>query len=330
MKLSIRNASVTIGGNTILEEVNFDVTEHDRIAIVGRNGAGKTTLLKAIYDNEMFDEGIGEEKFSINKIGKFSIGYMKQIEFEDEFSTLLEEIEKPFSNLINMENRINRLIEEMNHNNSNELIKKYTDLQESFKLLGGYSYKKEYEIMLSKFGFKSEDKKKLIKDFSGGERTKIAFIKLLLEHHDLLMLDEPTNHLDISTIEWLEEYLRNYKGALIIVSHDRMFINNIVNVVYDIDYGKVIKYPGNYSNYEIVKKQNYEKTLKDYEFQQKEIKRLHSIYERFRSKPSKAKMALSKLKQIERMDLIDKPLEADMRVFRTNLSTMPESVKKFL
>lgn len=330
MKLSIKNASVTLGGNTILEEVNLDITDHDRAAIVGRNGSGKTTLLKAIANNDMFDEGVGEDKFSINKIGKFSIGYMKQIEFENEYITLLEEIEKPFKELIDMENKINKLIAEMNKNNTDELIKKYTDLQESFKLLGGYSYKKEYEVMLNKFGFSSEDKYKLIHEFSGGERTKIAFIKLLLEHHDLLMLDEPTNHLDITTIEWLEEYLSNYKGALIIVSHDRMFINNIVNVVYDIDYGKVIKYPGNYSNYEVVKKQNYEKTLKDYEYQQKEIKRLYSIYERFRFKPSKAKMALSKLKQIERMDLIDKPQEADMRVFRTNLSTMEESVKKVL
>lgn len=330
MKLSIRNASVTLGGNTILEEVNLDITEHDHAAIVGRNGAGKTTLLKAIEDNELFDEGIGEEKFSINKIGKISVGYMKQIEFENENITLLDEIQKPFSELINMEKRLNHLIEEMNKSNSDELIKKYTDLQENFKILGGYSYKKEYEIMLNKFGFSSADKNKLIREFSGGERTKIAFIKLLLEHHDLLMLDEPTNHLDIKTIEWLEEYLSNYKGALLIVSHDRMFINNIVNVVYDIDYGKVVKYTGDYSYYEKQKKLNYEKTLKDYEYQQKEIKRLYSIYERFRSKPSKAKMALSKLKQIERMDLIDKPQEADMRVFRTNLSEMPESVKKVL
>lgn len=330
MKLQIRNAAVSLNGNTILEEVNFEVNDGEHIAIVGRNGSGKTTLLRALEDNEMFSEGVGEDKFQINKIGTYHIGYMKQVDFENEELTLLEEIEKSFKNLIDMEKRLAVFVEKMNENNTDKLIKEYTDLQESFKLLGGYSYKKEYEVMLNKFGFEEKDKYKKINEFSGGQKTKIAFIKLLLSHPDLLILDEPTNHLDIKTIEWLEEYLKNYKGALIIVSHDRMFINNIVSIIYDIDYGKLVRYKGNYEYYEKEKKLNFERTLKDYEFQQKEIKRLKSIYERFRYKPSKASMALSKLKQIERMDLIDKPLEADMRVFKTNLNEMTESVKKVL
>ncbi len=330
MKLQIKNASVSLNGNTILEEINFEINDGEHIAIVGRNGSGKTTFLHAIENNDMFSEGIGEEKFQINKIGTFTIGYMKQVEFDNENLTLLEEIEKSFSNLINMEKKLNTYVEQMSKNNSDKLINEYTNLQESFKLQGGYSYKKEYEVMLNKFGFSESDKFKKICEFSGGQRTKIAFIKLLLSNPDILVLDEPTNHLDIKTIEWLEEYLKNYKGALIIVSHDRMFINNIVNIIYDIDYGKLTRYKGNYSFYEKAKKLNYEKTLKDYEFQQKEIKRLKSIYERFRYKPSKASMALSKLRQIEHMDLIDKPLETDMRVFKTNLSEMEESVKKVL
>ena len=330
MKLSIKNASVTLDGNTILECVNLDITDHTHAAIVGRNGSGKTTLLKAIYDNELFAEGIEEEKFGIERIGKFQIGYMRQVEFEDESVTLINEVKKSFQDLINMENKLNDYVQKLNKKNSDKLIKEYTELQERFKLLGGYSYKKEYEVMLSKFGFLESDKNKKISEFSGGQKTKIAFIKLLLSKPDLLLLDEPTNHLDIETIEWLENYLKNYKKALIIVSHDRMFINNIVDVVYDIDYGKVVKYPGNYEKYEKAKKELYEKTLKDYEFQQKEIKRLQAIYERFRYKPSKASMALSKLKQIERMDLIDKPIETDMRVFQTNLNEMQESVKKVL
>ena len=244
MKLTITNGSITLNGNTILECVNLDINSGDKIAIVGRNGAGKTTLIKGIIDNSLFDEGIGEEKFSINKIGTFDIGYLKQIDFEDETITLLDEVKKSFQELINMENKMNKLVELMNTNNSDKLIKEYTDIQERFKLLGGYSYKKEYEIMLNKFGFTEADKEKKINEFSGGQKTKIAFIKLLLRKPDLLILDEPTNHLDITTIEWLEDYLKNYKKTLILISHDRMFLNNIVNVIYDIEYGSTVRYKG--------------------------------------------------------------------------------------
>lgn len=330
MKYSIRNGSVTLSGNTILEEVDFEVNSREHIAIVGPNGAGKTTLLNAIINPELFDEGIGDEKFNITKIGEFNIGFLKQIEFKDDRELLIDIVREPFKELINMEKKIQNLVEEMNTNNSNELIKKYTDTIENFKLLGGYSYKKEYEVMLNKFGFTEADKEKTISSFSGGEKTKIAFIKLLLSKPDLLILDEPTNHLDIKTIEWLEEYLANYKGAIIIVSHDRMFINNIASIIYDIDYGRVIKYNGNYSFFEKTKKANYEKLLHDYEAQQREIKRLMSIYERFRNKPTKASMALSKLHQVEKMELIDKPNKIDMKTFKTNLDSIEQSVKRVL
>jgi ATP-binding cassette subfamily F protein 3 len=330
MKYLIRNASVTLAGNTILEEVNFEVNTNEHIAIVGPNGAGKTTLLKALIDPNMFDAGIGEDKFTITKIGEFSIGYMKQIDFKDESMTLLEVVLSPFKHLIDMDNKIQQLVIEMNKSNNDELIKKYTDMLENYKLLGGYTYKKEYEVMLNKFGFTEEDKNKPISSFSGGQKTKISFIKLLLSKPDLLILDEPTNHLDISTIEWLEDYLSNYKGALIVVSHDRMFINNVSNIIYDIDYGVVVRYNGNYSFFERTKKANYEKLLKDYDTQQKEIKRLMSIYERFRNKPTKASMALSKLHQVEKMDLIDKPNKIDMKTFKTNLDSIEPSVKNVL
>lgn len=330
MKYSIKNGSVTLNGNTILEEVNFEVNSKEHIAIVGPNGAGKTTLLNAIINPELFDEGIGEEKFTITKIGEFNIGFLKQIEFKNDQELLIDIVREPFKDLINMESKIQTLVEEMNKNNSNELIKKYTDTLENFKLLGGYSYKKEYEVMLNKFGFTESDKAKPISSFSGGEKTKIAFIKLLLSKPDLLILDEPTNHLDIRTIEWLEEYLANYKGSIILVSHDRMFINNTASIIYDIDYGKVVRYNGNYSFYEKTKKANYEKLLHDYEAQQAEIKRLMAIYERFRNKPTKASMALSKLHQVEKMDLIGKPNKIDMKTFKTNLDSIEQSVKKVL
>lgn len=329
MHLKIQNAAVTIAGNTILEEVNFEIKDRDKIAIVGRNGAGKTTLLKAIMDNSLFSEGIGEEKFTITSLGKMDIGYLKQITFEDESITLLEEILKSYTDFVNMEKRLNDLVNKMDSNDS-RVIQEYTDLQERFKLLGGYSYQKEYEIMINKFGFSEADKSKMLSEFSGGQKTKIAFMKLLLSKPDILLLDEPTNHLDIKTIEWLEEYLKNYPKALIVVSHDRMFLDRIVNVIYDIDYGRTIKYVGNYTFYEREKKKNYERQLRDYEYQQKEIKRLRSIYERFRYKPTKASMALSKLRQIERMELIDKPNKIDTRTFKTNLDKISPSVKNVL
>lgn len=329
MHLKIQNAAVTIAGNTILEEVNFEIKDRDKIAIVGRNGAGKTTLLKAIMDNSLFSEGIGEEKFTITSLGKMDIGYLKQITFEDESITLLEEILKSYTDFVNMEKRLNDLVNKMDSNDS-RVIQEYTDLQERFKLLGGYSYQKEYEVMINKFGFSEADKSKMLSEFSGGQKTKIAFMKLLLSKPDILLLDEPTNHLDIKTIEWLEEYLKNYPKALIVVSHDRMFLDRIVNVIYDIDYGRTVKYVGNYTFYEREKKKNYERQLRDYEYQQKEIKRLRSIYERFRYKPTKASMALSKLRQIERMELIDKPNKIDTRTFKTNLDKISPSVKNVL
>ena len=327
MNIKIRNAGVTLGINTILEEVNLDINDKDKIAIVGRNGAGKTTLLRALIDNSLFESGVGEDKFSITRLGSCNIGYLEQIAFSNEEITLIEEIKKSFSNLIELENRINNLYLKMHENNNEKVILEYTEAIEEFKLLGGYSYQKEYENLLNKFGFTESDKNKKIKEFSGGEKTKIAFIKLLLSKPDLLILDEPTNHLDIKTIEYLESYLKDYPKAIIIVSHDRMFLDNIVNIVYEIDYGKTYKYIGNYSKYEKEKKIRYEKVLKDYEYQQKEIKRLRSIYERFRNKPTKASMALSKLKQIERMDLIEKPKETDLRTFRTNLNEITKTGK---
>lgn len=330
MNISIKNASVTLNGNTILEHVNFDIKDHDHIAIVGRNGAGKTTLLNALIDNDLFDQGIGEEKFQITKIGKYNIGYLRQIEFDNENNTLLDEVRKSFKNLIDMEEKINEYAKNMQEDSSASYITEYTELQEQFKLLGGYSYKKEYEVMLSKFGFLESDKAKIISSFSGGQRTKIAFIKLLLSKPDLLILDEPTNHLDIETIKWLEGYLKKYKGAIILVSHDRMFIDHIANIIYDIEYGRTVRYVGNYEHYEKEKQLNYEKTLYDYEYQQKEIKRLRDIYERFRYKPSKASLAMSRLHQIEKMDILEKPNKIDTRVFKTNLSSIEPSVKKVL
>ena len=313
MKYQIINGAITFGNNTILEEINFTINKSDRIAIVGRNGSGKTSLLKSLVDNDMLESGIGLDDLRIVKIGKPSIGYQEQHASSNLDVTLLDEILKAYKDITNLENKIKKLEDKMISNATSETILEYTDCIERYKLIGGYSYKKEYEVALNKFGFSSEDKMKKLSEFSGGQRTKISFLKLLLSKPDILLLDEPTNHLDIVTVEWLEEYLSNYPKALVVISHDRMFLDKIVNKVYEIEYATLTLYKGNYSSYELQKKLNYEKQLADYEFQQKEIKRLQDIADRFRYKPSKASMAMSKLRKIEQMTIIDKPDHADTR-----------------
>lgn len=323
MNIIIKNAAITLNGNDILTYINFDINENSKIGIVGENGAGKTTLLKAIIDNELFSEGTGPEKFQIIKNGTFKIGYLNQISINDD-KKLIDVILESFNEIIDIEKKL----EKIDNGFSTSDVEKYDELLNKYKNLGGYTYKKEYGLMLTKFGFVESDKEKYVRDFSGGEKTKITFIKLLLSKPDLLILDEPTNNLDMETVEWLEEYLSKYKKALIIVSHDRMFLNRIVDTIYDIDYGEVIKYTGNYDCFERQKKLNYEKLKKEYEFQQKEIKRLTDIYERFRNKPSKASMALSKLKQIEKMNIIEEPNNINKSTLKINYNDFVDSSKK--
>ena len=320
MNYRIQNGSISYGAETILEEINFEINEKDKIAIVGRKGAGKTTLLKAIVDNSMLEEGVGESKFGVYKQGSPVIGYLKQIDFEDTSKTMLEEILKEYKEITDLEEKIKLLSEKMNTETSEKTIASYTKSLEEYEFLGGYTYKKEYETALRNFGFSIEDEKKKISEFSGGQRTKIAFLKLILSKPDILLLDEPTNHLDIKAIEWLEKYLKNYKKAVVVVSHDRMFLDRIVNKVYEIEYGTMTLYKGNYKDFERQKKENYEKQLKDYEYQQKEIKRLENIVNRFKYKPTKAKMALSKLKQIEKMVKIEEPNKYDLKTFHNNFN----------
>lgn len=321
MKYVIKNGAVSINGETILESINLEINEKSHIGIVGKNGAGKTTLLQCIIDNSLLEEGTDDTSFQVIKQGNPSIGYLRQIELNDN-NTMLEEVRKPFRDIIKIEDRLEELVREMNTKDDIKLVEEYTSLEEKFQNMGGYTYRKEYEILIKKFGFKDSDKFKYLKEFSGGEKTKIAFIKMLLNKPDILLLDEPTNHLDIDTVEWLEEYLKSYKKAIVVVSHDRMFINNIVDTIYDISYGALTKYSGNYDYYEKEKQRNYEKALKDYEFQQKEIERLTRIYERFRSKPSKAKMAMSRLHQLEKMDILERPNKIEAITFKTNMDNI--------
>lgn len=330
MNYKITNGAVDLDGETIIQEINIHIKDKEKIAIIGRNGAGKSTLLKAIVDNTLLTEGTGEEKFNIHKEGSPVIGYLKQMELEDENCTMLDEILKVYKPVTDLEQKISNLVERMQSDKSEELAKEYSKAMDRYELLDGYTYKKEYETAIKKFGFSKDEMQKKITEFSGGQRAKISFIKLLLSKPDILLLDEPTNHLDITAIEWLEQYLKKYPKAVVIVSHDRMFINKIVNKIYEIEYGETTLYSGDYNFYEHQKKINYEKQLKDYEFQQKEIKRLNDIVTRFKYKPSKASMAMSKLKQIERMVKIESPNRYDLTTFRANFSIDKPSGKEVL
>ena len=329
MYLKITNAGVSINEKTILEEINLEIKEKSHIAVIGRNGAGKTTLLKAIINNDLFETGVGEEKFNIFRSGKFEIGYLSQFNNINEDKTLLEEILSIYKSIIDLEKNIERIEEKLANGASEKEIENYEELLEKYKLIGGYEYKKEYSTALINFGFKNQENK-LISEFSGGEKTKIAFLKMLLSKPDLLLLDEPTNHLDIEAIEWLEEYLKKYPKSLIVISHDRMFINKIANIIIEIEYGKSEIYHGNYDYYKEEKNRRYVSSLKDYEYQQKEIKRLQSIADRFRYKPSKASMAMSKLKMIERMTKLSPPEKENLKTFNIKWGEFKESGKVVL
>ena len=330
MEYKIINGAITFGNKTILEEINFEINKNDKIAIIGRNGSGKTSLLNALINNEMLETGLGTEELQIIKVGKPTIGYQEQHAFSDLSITLLDEILKVYEDIIKLKKKIEEIEYKLETNATSELLEYYTNCLENYKLIGGYTYQKEYEIALLKFGFAKEDKLKKLSEFSGGQRTKISFLKLLLRKPDILLLDEPTNHLDIATVEWLENYLSNYPKSFVIISHDRMFLDKTVNKIYEIEYSSLTKYKGNYTSYENQKKLKYQKQLEDYEYQQKEIKRLKEIADRFRYKPSKASMAMSKLKKIEQMQIIDKPEKDNTKNFNINLTIKNESSNNVL
>lgn len=339
MLYQINNGAVELGSELILKKVNFEIRNTEKIAVVGRNGCGKTTLLKLISGEVDLLRRDSDEDIFIAKAGNPEIGYLKQMAFDDPKITVDDEIRKVFRPILAMQERLDVLLDRMNENAENAMedpefherdIKEYTRLREEFEDIGGYYYEKEYETMLRKFGFSQEDKYKPVSEFSGGQQTKIAFIKLLLSKPDILLLDEPTNHLDISAIEWLEDYLRNYKKAVVVVSHDRMFLDKVVDVVYEIEYGVTRRYPGNYTKFVETKRANFEKQKKDYELQQKEIARLQEIVEKYKNTPTKVAMTRSKLKQIEHMDKIEAPDRFDTATFHANFKPNRETGKEVL
>ncbi len=330
MQIRIQDGIVDLSGQPILKRVNIEINTESKIGIIGRNGSGKTTLLR-LLNGELSISKDNPEIDSYHIIsGKPVIGSMSQMAFKNNDISMLEEIRSAYKDIIELKERLDELNHLMEKSPTDDMISEYTSKLDYFTNLGGFYFEKEYEAAIKKFGFSEEEKQKPLSDFSGGQRTKIAFLKLLLSKPDLLLLDEPTNHLDVEAVSWLEEYISNYKKAVVIVSHDRMFLDKTVNVIYEIEHGKTNRYPGNYTAFAEQKKQIRAQQAKMYEEQQKEIAKLNDVIEKFRYKANKAAMAQSKIKYLERMDVLEAPEGYDSKTFKAEFEIDRRSVKDVL
>ncbi len=325
MRYQIRHALVQYGADTILEDVNFEIRDSEKIAVVGRNGCGKTTLLKLINGDIHMNNLDSDEECGITMAGKQRIGFLHQISFPDGDTSVEEEICKTFAPIFVCEARMKEIEGELASGQDRALLHEYDDLQRQMEALRGYTWRQDMEIMFQRFGFALKDLERPIGSFSGGQQTKVAFIKLLLSRPDIMLLDEPTNHLDLPTIEWLEGYLKEYDMSVVIVSHDRMFLDRIIDVTYEIEYHRIRRYPGNYSAFMEQKKAALAKQEKDYEAQQKEIQRLTEWIEKWKNTPTKVAATRSKRMAIEHMVKIEKPRRFDTRAFHALFQPRIES-----
>lgn len=308
--LSLKNVSKSFGIDEILKDVNISISEGDKIGFIGENGAGKSTLLKIITGELEEDSG----EIYIEK-GK-KLGYLTQTLSLNTDSTIYNEMLTVFSSLISIEDKLKALEEKMampyNAENSHihdKIIKDYSDLTELYKNRGGYNYKILIGRVLKGLNFTQEDYDKEIKILSGGQKTRLSLCKLLLTNPDILLLDEPTNHLDLEAIEWLEEYLKEYKGTLLVISHDRFFLDSVTEKTFELSKGLVYTYNGNYTKYIELKKERMEQEIKAYTLQQAEIKRQEEIIERYRSfnREKSIKAAESREKALSKIERIEAP-----------------------
>ena len=308
MLIQLNNVTKNFVVNEVFSNVKMEINDKDRIAIVGRNGAGKSTLLKIISGEIDFDNG----ERTVSK--DTTIGYLSQEFIVREDLSIYEEMITCFNEIIELEKELEKISYELTSENieSNPgLLDKYDRLQNQVLTHKDYHYKSKIDSVLYGLDFDKEVFDKKISTFSGGEKTRLSMAKLLLSEPDLLILDEPTNHLDMENVAWLENYLSSYNGAIVIVSHDRYFIDKVVNVVYNLEFGKLKKYVGNYSNFLRQYEEDYEKNLKEYVSQQKDIKRLEEFVQKNIARSSTSKMAKSRQKVLDKMEIIDNPRKDD-------------------
>lgn len=303
--ISIENLTVEFGANPLFKNVTCVIGDRDRAALVGKNGAGKSTLLKIISGRQNPTSG------TINKSKDTTIGYLPQVMKLADDHTVREEAEQAFKDIKHTEKEIarmnNELAERTDYESESyrELIEQFTHTSEHYHMMGGANYHAQLERTLTGLGFQREDLDRPTKEFSGGWRMRIELAKILLSSPDILLLDEPTNHLDIESIQWLETFLKNYQGAVVLVSHDRAFINNITNRTIEISCGRIHDYKVTYDEYVRLRKERREQQIHAYENQQKEIQDIEEFIDRFRYKPSKAVQVQSRVKQLEKMEIIE-------------------------
>ena len=325
MRIRISHANVQFGGDVILQDINFEVRDNEKIAIVGRNGCGKTTLLKLIAGDISMSNIDSDEECGYETAGRQEIGFLRQINFTDTEITVEEEIKKVFEPIFECERRMHELEDIMKSSDDASVMREYAAVQAKMEALHGYTWKQDMETIFQRFGFELSALKRPIGSFSGGQQTKVAFIKLLLTRPDIMLLDEPTNHLDMPTIEWLEGYLKTYDRAVVIVSHDRMFLDKVADVTYEIEYHHIKRYAGNYTAFMKRKEEELIKQEKDYEEQQKEIKRLTEWIEKWKNTPTKVAATHSKRMAIEHMVKIEKPRRFDTKAFHARYIPRIES-----
>ena len=310
MLVNLININKYYDGKQILKNVNLAIDEKDRIGIVGVNGCGKTTLLRILTGKEIPDRTT-EKDGIVSLSSKTSIGYLEQMSGLDRESTVIEEMKSVFSKLDSVMERMKELEKLMNESSdvSQEISEEYSKLAAFYEANDGYNIKVKIKTVLNGMGFTEKEYDRIISGFSGGEKTRLAIAKLLLEEPNLLILDEPTNHLDFKTVLWLEDYLRDYKGALLIVSHDRYFLDRVVTSVCEIELGTLTRYKGNYTAYTNLKKDDVKRRQREYEAQQKEIAKLEDYIAKNKVRASTAASAKSREKALERMEIIEKPIE---------------------
>jgi ATP-binding cassette, subfamily F, member 3 len=317
--LTIHNLSFYFGGRAIFEDASLQVKPKDKIGLIGLNGKGKSTLLKLIVGEYEPDAG------SISKAGDVTFGFLNQdlLSYESEES-ILKVAMQGFERELELEGLIEEVLHEMEVNYSDKLVEKLGELQEEFEILGGYTIHARAEEILEGLGFKTHELKRPLKEFSGGWRMRVMLAKLLLQKPSILLLDEPTNHLDLPTIEWIEKYILTYENAVIVVSHDRAFLDNVSTSIVEVSNAKLVPYAGNYSFFLEEKELRNEIQKGAYENQQSQIRQTERFIERFKAKATKSRQVQSRVKALARLDKIDEVMSDDAKVhFRFKFGTQP-------